>query len=55
MNNTNIATSANDINMAAADASNLIVEKFHEIFETESMTKVEGSHFFTLIVGVNRW
>ena len=55
MNNTNIATSANDIHMAAADASNLIVEKFHEIFETETMTKVEGSLLFTLIVGVNRW
>ena len=57
MNNATITTTVNeyDIHVAAIDASDLIVKKFQEIFKTETMTKVEGSLLFTLMVGVNRW
>ena len=50
MNNT-----TNDIHMAAMDAQETIIKKFRELFETETMTKIEDKSLFTLVVGVNRW
>ena len=51
MNNT---ITTNDIHMAAMDAQELIIKKFQKLFETETMTKIDGNQLFTLVVGVNR-
>lgn len=52
---TNVNITTDDIHMAAMDAKELIIKKFRELFETETMTKIDGNFLFTLVVGVNRW
>lgn len=44
-----------DIHMAAMDAQELIIKRFRELFETETLTKIDGNLLFTLVVGANRW